>query len=99
MNAMETIHKLADSASKAIWGEHEEPVSGKMGNVAAGEPYDAGNIGRPTENEATSPPSSLITPEQSTLKTLPHALKGTTPRSRAPKHHPAPRHPEAPMTR
>jgi hypothetical protein len=48
MNAMETIHKVADAASKAIWGEHqdhEEPISGRMGNVAAGEPYDAGNIG------------------------------------------------------
>jgi hypothetical protein len=44
---METINNLANAASKAIWGEgkHEEPVSGKMGNVAAGEPYDAGNIG------------------------------------------------------
>jgi hypothetical protein len=44
---MDTINNLANAASKAIWGEgqHEEPVSGKMGNVAAGEPYDAGNIG------------------------------------------------------
>jgi hypothetical protein len=45
---METINNLTNAASKAIWGEgqsHEEPVSGKMGNVAAGEPYDAGNIG------------------------------------------------------
>ncbi|KAL2137364.1 hypothetical protein VTI74DRAFT_3304 [Chaetomium olivicolor] len=44
---METINNLATAASKAIWGErqsHEEPVSGKMGNTAAGEPYDAGNI-------------------------------------------------------
>ena len=56
MNAMETIQKLADSASKAIWGEHEEPVSGKMGNVATGEPYDAGNIGKLTENKVTSHP-------------------------------------------
>ncbi|KAK4239987.1 hypothetical protein C8A03DRAFT_13643 [Achaetomium macrosporum] len=49
---METItnlaHSAAQTASKAVWGEsqsHEEPVSGKMGNVEAGEPYDAGNIG------------------------------------------------------
>lgn len=45
---METINTIANAASKAIWGEsqsHEEPVSGKMGDVAAGEPYDAGNIG------------------------------------------------------
>lgn len=50
---METINNLATAASntasaavKAVWGEtNEEPVSGKTGNVAAGEPYDAGNIG------------------------------------------------------
>lgn len=44
---MDTINKIATAASEAIWGEnkHEEPVSGKLGNVAAGEPYDAGNIG------------------------------------------------------
>lgn len=49
---MDTISKVANdvanAASKAIWGENqsgEEPVSGKTGNVAAGEPYDAGNIG------------------------------------------------------
>lgn len=45
---MDAINNLANAASKAIWGEgqtHEEPVSGKMGDVSAGEPYDAGNIG------------------------------------------------------
>lgn len=45
---MDTFNKVTHAASKAIWGEeqsHEEPVSGKLGNVAAGEPYDAGNIG------------------------------------------------------
>lgn len=45
---MDTISKVTSAASKAIWGEnqsHEEPVSGKLGNVEAGEPYDAGNIG------------------------------------------------------
>jgi hypothetical protein len=49
---METISSIKNAATKAIWGEnqnqnqsHEEPVSGKMGDVAAGEPYDAGNIG------------------------------------------------------
>ncbi|KAL1835680.1 hypothetical protein VTJ49DRAFT_6247 [Mycothermus thermophilus] len=49
---MDTISNLAQTASKVIWGEteqHEEPVSGKMGDVAAGEPYDAGNIGEPNE--------------------------------------------------
>ncbi|GAB1320147.1 hypothetical protein MFIFM68171_10357 [Madurella fahalii] len=49
---METIQNITNAASKAIWGDtksHEEPVSGMMGNVAAGEPYDAGNIGEPNE--------------------------------------------------
>ncbi|KAK4190371.1 hypothetical protein QBC35DRAFT_79444 [Podospora australis] len=45
---METISNIANTAvttaSKVIWGEKEEPVSGRMGNVAAGQPYDAGNI-------------------------------------------------------
>jgi hypothetical protein len=44
----ETVNQLAHTASKVIWGEqeqHEEPVSGQMGDVEAGEPYDAGNIG------------------------------------------------------
>ncbi|AEO68954.1 uncharacterized protein THITE_2090463 [Thermothielavioides terrestris NRRL 8126] len=58
---METIHNLTNAASRAIWGDtsaqaqaHEEPVSGKMGNVAAGEPYDAGNIGEPNEAALSS---------------------------------------------
>jgi hypothetical protein len=43
---METINNIASAAAKAVWGENkEEPVSGKQGNVAAGEPYDAGNMG------------------------------------------------------
>lgn len=42
---METINNIASAAAKAVWGENkEEPVSGKTGNVAAGEPYDAGNM-------------------------------------------------------
>ncbi|KAL2016231.1 hypothetical protein VTK56DRAFT_4036 [Thermocarpiscus australiensis] len=57
---METINTIATAASKAIWGENkaenqsgQEPVSGKMGNVAAGEPYDAGNI-EPSEAALSS---------------------------------------------
>ena len=44
---MDTVNKVAKAATKAIWGEQsgEEPVSGQQGNVAAGEPYDAGNMG------------------------------------------------------
>ncbi|CAM1502817.1 Fc.00g075930.m01.CDS01 [Cosmosporella sp. VM-42] len=44
---METITNLANTASKAVWGEGEtnkEPVSGARGDVAHGEPYDAGNL-------------------------------------------------------
>lgn len=49
---METINSVAAAAAKAVWGESteqqqhgEEPVSGKTGNTAKGEPYDAGNLG------------------------------------------------------
>ncbi|KAK0710978.1 hypothetical protein B0H67DRAFT_492546 [Lasiosphaeris hirsuta] len=45
---METINNIATAASKAIWGPdtaHQEPVSGKSGDVSKGEPYDAGNMG------------------------------------------------------
>jgi hypothetical protein len=47
---METLQQLAKTASKTLWGDDaaksgEEPISGRMGNVEAGEPYDAGNIG------------------------------------------------------
>lgn len=50
---METVNNIASAASRAIWGPGEgqtgnetagtEPVSGKTGNVEAGEPYDKGN--------------------------------------------------------
>lgn len=45
---METINNVANIAAKAVWGEGEaskEPVSGVKGDVAKGEPYDAGNLG------------------------------------------------------
>lgn len=45
---MEAINTAANTAAKAIWGTNEskeEPVSGRTGDVAKGEPYDAGNIG------------------------------------------------------
>lgn len=44
---METINNIRTAATKAIWGDdqaHQEPVSGKTGDVSKGEPYDAGNI-------------------------------------------------------
>lgn len=50
IDTMETLQQLAKTASKTLWGDDaaksgEEPISGRMGNVEAGEPYDAGNIG------------------------------------------------------
>ncbi|EGS20452.1 uncharacterized protein CTHT_0022840 [Thermochaetoides thermophila DSM 1495] len=51
---MDALSHVAEAASKALFGstdsssQHEsgeEPISGKLGNVAAGEPYDAGNMG------------------------------------------------------
>lgn len=53
---MDTVTNITTAASKVIWGEGgeetahnetagKEPVSGQMGNVAAGEPYDRGNLG------------------------------------------------------
>ncbi|RKU44197.1 hypothetical protein DL546_001435 [Coniochaeta pulveracea] len=62
---METINNLAktavntaNSAVNAVWGSSEEPVSGKQGNVAAGEPYDAGNI-EPKESTSTGLASTV----------------------------------------
>jgi hypothetical protein len=45
---METINNITAAASKAIWGDAEtnkEPISGATGDVAKGQPYDAGNLG------------------------------------------------------
>jgi hypothetical protein len=69
---METVNNLAAAASRAIWGEGngangaqtngietkgQEPVSGEMGNVDKGEPYDKGNAG---EFLPSIPPSPLL---------------------------------------
>lgn len=51
-NIAKTAVNTANSAVNAVWGSSEEPVSGKQGNVAAGEPYDAGNI-EPKESTST----------------------------------------------
>ncbi|KUJ10133.1 uncharacterized protein LY89DRAFT_723916 [Mollisia scopiformis] len=62
---METVNNIASAASRAIWGESAqtgetataagtEPVSGKTGNVEAGEPYDKGNDGEPVNNTSSS---------------------------------------------
>lgn len=53
---MEAVSSITTAASKALWGEGaeeplhiessgKEPVSGQMGDVRAGEPYDRGNLG------------------------------------------------------
>jgi len=63
---METVSNLTSAASRAIWGETstqptesgQEPVSGQNGDVAKGEPYDAGNLGDSTETEPTSTKSA-----------------------------------------
>lgn len=54
---MDAVTNLTSAASKVIWGDAgqdtthnesagREPVSGQMGDVAAGEPYDKGNLGK-----------------------------------------------------
>jgi hypothetical protein len=52
---MEAINNVATVAAKAVWGSgdthKEEPVSGVNGDVAKGEPYDAGNLGEHILNE------------------------------------------------
>jgi hypothetical protein len=51
---METVNKVINTASNAIWGEndaqsqqaqqsHDEPISGVQGKGFANDPFDAGN--------------------------------------------------------
>ena len=44
---METISQMASTAAKYAFGDssNQEPISGTQGDVAKGEPYDAGNLG------------------------------------------------------
>lgn len=54
---METINNMATAAAKAVWGDGDakkEPVSGVKGDVAKGEPYDAGNLDPAKQNEISS---------------------------------------------
>jgi len=62
---METLNNAASAASRAIWGDNttkttdttaEEPISGKTGNTAAGEPYDAGNLDSTGTGKTTTGP-------------------------------------------
>ncbi|OAA71947.1 hypothetical protein LEL_09182 [Akanthomyces lecanii RCEF 1005] len=43
---METISQMASTAAKYAFGDssNQEPISGTQGDVAKGEPYDAGNL-------------------------------------------------------
>ncbi|KAK4174136.1 hypothetical protein QBC36DRAFT_219161 [Triangularia setosa] len=69
---METINIIKDAATKVIWGEPEankEPVSGRMGNTAAGEPYDAGNIESTSTALKTTNPNPEVEPVNTPLKT------------------------------
>ncbi|KAK4194272.1 hypothetical protein QBC40DRAFT_38230 [Triangularia verruculosa] len=69
---METINTIKDAATKAIWGDpeaHKEPVSGRMGNTAAGEPYDAGNIESSSAALKTTNPNPEVEPVNTPLKT------------------------------
>lgn len=61
---METVTNLTTAASRAIWGgegetkpdpNKTEPVSGELGNVKAGEPYDKGNAEPETEQSTRVP--------------------------------------------
>jgi len=61
---METVNNLTAAASRAVFGTNtantasesagQEPVSGALGDVKKGEPYDKGNLETPT-GEGTEP--------------------------------------------
>ncbi|KAK5664005.1 hypothetical protein OQA88_219 [Cercophora sp. LCS_1] len=69
---MESINSLKNAATRAIWGDeqaHQEPVSGVKGDVAKGEPYDAGNMGEPEEakDKLTAPDETGTQPVETNL--------------------------------
>ncbi|KAH7377592.1 hypothetical protein BKA64DRAFT_255431 [Cadophora sp. MPI-SDFR-AT-0126] len=81
---METITNITSAASRAIWGEGgnpdekkdgnetlgKEPVSGELGDVKSGEPYDKGNVGKdtslPSKTTLTSNPKPATLESSST---------------------------------
>ncbi|KAK3357641.1 hypothetical protein B0T25DRAFT_165181 [Lasiosphaeria hispida] len=72
---METINNIANAASKAIWGPdtaHQEPISGKTGDVSKGEPYDAGSM-EPDElsTKSTAPDETGTQPVETALPSRP----------------------------
>jgi len=77
---METVTNLANSASRAIWGEPtknpettgnetggQEPIAGETGDVEAGEPFDKGNMDGAAEDTADTPSTSTDHPSTSKL--------------------------------
>ncbi|KAK4227903.1 hypothetical protein QBC38DRAFT_172677 [Podospora fimiseda] len=78
---MDTITQYAtaatNAATKVIWGEQpneKEPVNGRMGNVAAGEPYDAGNI----ESSSTALKTTTPNPELNNQPQVSHVQDSTS---------------------
>ncbi|PVH70319.1 hypothetical protein DL98DRAFT_139738 [Cadophora sp. DSE1049] len=79
---METVTNIASAASRAIWGEGtnpdekkdgnetlgKEPVSGELGEVKSGEPYDKGNVDTslPSKSTLTSNPKPAALESSST---------------------------------
>jgi len=60
---METVNNITSAASRAVFGttsaatespSRGQPVSGELGDVKAGEPYDAGNLPTPMGEEPIS---------------------------------------------
>lgn len=65
---METINNVAAAASKTIFGDgsdKKEPVSGATGDVAKGEPYDAGNLDPEDQKKFESLPTPGVNPPTS----------------------------------
>jgi hypothetical protein len=66
---METISSIANTASKAIWGEQTptqqnetggiEPISGEKGKGTPNEPYDQGNTTQRNETGGIEPISGV----------------------------------------
>ncbi|KAK4448511.1 hypothetical protein QBC34DRAFT_109556 [Podospora aff. communis PSN243] len=69
---MESINTIKEVATKAIWGDNnnanQEPISGVNGDVSKGEPYDAGNMGEPSEmTKDTAPDETGTAPVETDL--------------------------------
>lgn len=73
---MESLNTLKNAATKAIWGEettttiHQEPIAGKTGDTAKGEPYDAGNM-EPEQQSALAVPTPQATTSSNPMEKQP----------------------------